>query len=313
MDKDLTLVLGGTGHYGREIVRGLVARGERVRVLTRDTDRAFRILGEGPQLVEGDVADPQSVRNVLEGAQRLVIAVSAFSPKQIRRVAAIERDAVIAALEEARKAGVKRVVFISVFDIKPDFAARNKVDSADTKLAVEGYLKGSDFNWTVLGAPPSMELFFRMLRKFKMTVPGGGPPALPTISPHDLGEIAAQAVIRDDLARRRIRVVGEVIGFKEAAKRLSLVYGWPIEYRKIPLFLPKVAWAVTGLVSPFSKKLRYVHGLLGFIKLLNEFPQDVAERARRDRTNLRKLFDFTPTTLEAEASRRSDLGSGLRK
>ncbi len=303
MDQNRILVLGGTGHYGREIVRSLVAKGAPVRVLTRNADRARDLLGDGPQLVEGDLTDSAAVKTALEGASRLIIAVSAFSPDQIRRVIAVERDAVLAALEEASRAGVRRVVFISVFDIKPDLAAENKIDSADTKLAVEGRLAGSDFNWTVLGAPPSMELFFRMLRGNNLTVPGGGPDALPTISPHDLGEIAAQAVLRDDLDRRRIRVVGEVLGFREAAERLSRVYGRPIRFRKIPLFLPKVAWAVTGLFAPLSARILYVHSLLGFIRLLNKFPKDVAVQARRDMVELQKIFTFTPTTLEIEARR----------
>ena len=304
MDQPRILVLGGTGHYGREIVQSLVARDVPVRVLTRSAARAQKILGARPQFIKGDLADPKAVKIALDGVQGLVIAVSAFSPAEIRRVAAIERDAVIAALEQAREARITRVVYISVFDIKPDLAAENKVDdAANIKLAVENYLDRSDFNWTVLGAPPSMEIFFRMLRGDTMTVPGGGPAALPTISPHDLGEIAAQAVFRNDLAGRRIRVVGEVLGFREAAVRLSDHYGRPIRFRKIPLVLPRIAWAATGLAAPLSKRLLYVHSLLGFIKLLNQFPPETADQAKSDLTSLRELFDFTPTTLEEHARR----------
>ncbi len=255
MKRRLVLVLGGTGHYGREIVRSLVAKRVPIRVLTRRADEAQRILGNKPQIVEGNILDKRYVRAALEGVTGLIIAVSAFSPEQIRRVKAVERDAVISALDMARAAGVKRVVFISVLEIKRKLAARYRLSSADCKVAVESYLNRSDLNWTILGAPPSMEIFFRMLRGDTMSVPGGGPAALPTISPRDLGEIAARAVLRDDLNRRRIRVVGEVLGFRKAAERLSRFYGWPIKFRKIPIILPIAAWAVTGLLAPFSKKL----------------------------------------------------------
>ena len=43
-------------------------------------------------------------------------------------------------------------------------------------------------------AAPSMEIFFAMLRGDTLVVPGGGPPALPTVAASDLGEIAAQAM-----------------------------------------------------------------------------------------------------------------------
>ncbi len=90
------LVLGGTGHYGREIVRSLVEKGASVRVLTRDAERARRTLGDGPEFVEGDITVGDCVREALQGISGLVIAVSAFAPDQIKRIKAVEQDAVIA-------------------------------------------------------------------------------------------------------------------------------------------------------------------------------------------------------------------------
>ena len=304
MTKQRILILGGTGHYGREIVRSLVEKSVPVTVLTRNAARAKETIGVAPRFVEGDITAGDCVREALQGASALVIAVSAFSPDQIRRIKAVEQDAVIAALEEAQAAGVKRVVFVSVFEVKEDLARKHKIDSGNAKLEVERFLAGSDFNWTVLGAPPSMDIFFRMLRGKTLAVPGGGPEALPTIAPRDLGEIAARAVLRDDLARRRIRVVGEVLGFREAAERFSRFYGKPVKFRKIPLLLPRIARALTGILSPFSNRIYYVHSLLGFIKLLNQFPPEIAAQARLDLADLRRTFNFNPTTLELEAERR---------
>ena len=208
MEQKRILVLGGTGHYGREIVASLVDKRAPVRVLTRSAGRARRILGDAPELIEGDLADPAVIRAALGRVAGIVIAVSAFSPAEIRRIKAVEQDAVIAALDLARASGVKRVVFISVFDIREDVAGRHKISSGSAKLAVERYLAASDFNWTVLGAPPSMEIFL---------------------------------------------------------------------------------------------------SLLGFIKLLNDFPPEVAARARLDLALLKKTFRFRPTTLERLASLRRRL------
>lgn len=53
MDQRKTvLVLGGTGHNGRHIVRSLAAKGEPVRVLTRSATRARGILTETVEVVE---------------------------------------------------------------------------------------------------------------------------------------------------------------------------------------------------------------------------------------------------------------------
>jgi len=303
-------VLGGTGHYGRHIVRSLAAKGVPVRVLTRNVARASGVLPETVELTEGDLESPDSVARALQGIDRVVVAVSAFTRDQIRKMVAVERDAVIAALDQAAAAGVRRVVYLSVFDIQPQKMPRQvHLDSATIKLDVETYLRSSAFNWTVLGAPPSMELFFAMTRGDRMLVPGGGPKSLPTISPVDVGEIAAQAVLRDDLDRQRIRLVGpEPLSFPEAASRLSAVYGRTVRFTAIPLILPKIAWYATWPLARFSAPVDYVHQLLGFIQLLNSFPQDVALASVKDHDKLVRIFSYTPTTLEMEARRRQKPG-----
>ena len=108
-----------------------------------------------------------------------MISIPAFSRKTIRKMEEIERDSVLSVLDEANKAGIRRIVFISVYDFNEELINELNIPQARIKQDVENYLKNSSFNWTVLGAPPSMGIFFSMIRKKTMTVPGGGPPLLP--------------------------------------------------------------------------------------------------------------------------------------
>ena len=306
------LVLGGTGHYGRYIVRNLLGKGASVRVLSRNADNARKILGQAPEIVEGDITSRESIIEALNGMSGVIISVSAISFKLFRKVRLIERDSVLLVMAEAEKMGVSRIVYVSIYDIKlelpegmDDFDFRREI--AKIKYEVENALAGSDLNWTVLGAPPSMEIFFRMIRGHNMIVPGGGPPALPTVSPVDVGEIAAQAVFRDDLHRKRFRMVGpEAISFPEAAERISSVVGKTIRFRKIPLLLFKIARAITRPFTPFSDVILFINQMLGFIKLLNQFPQDFIAEVPEDHRLLLDTFDYVPTTLEMEAQRWSE-------
>ena len=294
------LVLGGTGHLGREIVGGLLKRGEPVRVLSRNAANAHRVLGDGPAIVEGDITSRESVVEALQGTRGVVIAVAAFTPKLIRKLKLIEGDSVLAVLEEAQRLGVPRVVYISVYDIRQDLLDELslQMESAGIKLEVERALAESNLNWTVLGAPPSMQIFFSFIRGTRMMVPGGGPPALPTVSRLDVAEIAAEAVLRDDLAGRRIQMVGpEAMSFREAARRISAVVGKEIRYQKIPLLPLRVASIVT---KPFNPFLWHVVGML---KLMSHFPSDVVEEVPRLHQLLLDTFDYVPTTLEMEARR----------
>jgi uncharacterized protein YbjT (DUF2867 family) len=295
------LVLGGSGHYGRHIVRHLVDRGAPVRVLSRNPQNAARLLGEQVEILSGDITSREDVRASLAGVDRLVISVSAFSARLISRLKEIERDAVLEVLQQAHTQGVNRVVYLSVYDIRSEIVDRagDKYQTAKIKREIESALTRSDFNWTVLGMPPSMELFFALIRGEVMTVPGGGPPSIPSISPMDAGAIGAQTALRTDLHGKRIRMAGpQVLSFPEAARRISAATGKRVRFRAIPLVPLRLAAFITAPFYPYLKHL------VAHLELLNNFPQDLAKAAVADHQFLLDTFDFTPTTIEIEASLR---------
>ena len=298
-EKAPILVLGGTGHYGQHIVGSLLEKGQAVRVLSRNAANARRILGDEAEIVEGDITWRKSVVEALEGVKAVVISVSAFTPRLIRKLILIERDSVLTVLEEAQNVGISRIVYLSGYELDPGIIEELDLEFGRIKLEIETTLAKSGFNWTVLGEAPSMEVFFAMIRGEKMIVPGGGPAALPTVSPVDTGEIAAQTVLRKDLGGRRIRVTGpEAISFSEAARRISAVTGKRLEFQKIPLFPLHVVSLVTRPFNPYL-----VH-LVGSARLMNRFPQDLAAQVPQDHRWLVDTFAYSPTTLEMEARRR---------
>ncbi|NIN99887.1 MAG: NAD(P)H-binding protein [Anaerolineae bacterium] len=301
MTRQPILVLGGTGHYGRRIVENLVARGEPVRVLSRNARAARTVLGLETEIVEGDVVSRDSVAKVLEGARAVVVAVSAMNPKTARIRMRIERDGVLHVIDQASQVGCSRVVYLSGYDVREEFVSAIGVplEFARPMLDVQVALSASSLNWTVLGCAPSMELFFALIRRSTMIVPGGGPPALPTISSHDVGKIAAQAVMRHDLSGRHLRLAGpEAFSFPEAAQRISQVWGKPVRFRAIPLLPLRIASALTRPFSP------YLHLVFCAVNLMNHFPHELAAQVPSDHRFLRELFDYVPTTLEVEAEHR---------
>lgn len=60
-------VTGASGHIGANLVRELLARGDRVRALVRRHTRALD--GLDVERVEGDVRDPESLRRAFDGAE----------------------------------------------------------------------------------------------------------------------------------------------------------------------------------------------------------------------------------------------------
>ena len=202
------LVLGGTGHYGRWIVRSLIEKGENVRVLSRNLNNARKILGNSLEIIEGDITSRDAIIESLVDVKSIAISISAFNRKTIKKIKLIEHESILMVLEEAKKSNISRIVYVSIYEPDPIFIQKFNILEGKIKLEIEDFLMKSEFNWTVIGAAPSMYLFFTLIRKNTMNVPGGGPPALPCVSPIDLGKIVAEAATRYDLSSKRFRATG---------------------------------------------------------------------------------------------------------
>lgn len=294
------VVFGGTGYYGRHIVRSLIRKHEAVKVLSRDKARAKKILGDEPEIIEGDIIRRDSVNESLNGTKAIILSISAFHPKLIRKIRPIERDAVLMILKEAKNAGITRVVYLSGYEMRENLLRKLRLQKFGAiKIEIEKTLLGSELNWTILGCAPSMELFFTFLKKDKMIIPGGGVKAIPCISAQDVGEIAAQTILRSDLKGKRFHLTGpEAFSFLRAAQRIASVTGIPVRVVKIPLFIINTASIITWPFNPF---IRYVYWSL---KLLNNFPQDLADKVQVDHKLLLSAFDYIPTIFDEEIQRR---------
>ena len=290
------IVFGGTGYYGRTVVAALVARGQLVRVVSRNAEGARVVVGSEVEIFEGDVTRPGDINRALQGMDVIVICLSAMSVKLIRMMQAIERDAVLNIMFEAKKLNISRLIYMSGYEMRASLLDDLKIpEFGAIKIEIEAALRASDLNWTILGDAPAFELFFAFLRGNKMTVPGGGLKAIPTISAEDVGEITAQTALRDDLGGQRIRLTGpQAYNFPEVAALISEITGSAIQHMAIPLTVVNVISALIYPITPFP---RYLYQSL---LLLNNFPADLADEVPRDHQKLLELFDYEPRTLEAE-------------
>ncbi|NQT63402.1 MAG: NAD(P)H-binding protein [Candidatus Marinimicrobia bacterium] len=294
------IVFGGTGYYGRTVVTALVARGQMVRVVSRNAEGARAVVGSDVDIFEGDVTHTGDISKALQGMDVIVICLAAMSVKLIRKMKAIERDAVLNIMFEAKKLNISRLIYMSGYEMRADLLDELKIpEFGAIKIEVEAALHASDLNWTILGDAPAFDLFFAFLRGGKMTVPGGGLKAIPTISAEDVGEITAQTALREDLGGQRIRLTGpRAYTFPEVAELVSEITGVTVRHLSIPLTAVRV---VSALLYPFTPFPRYLYKSL---ILLNNFPSDLADEVPRDHQKLLDLFDYKPRTLEIEIESR---------
>jgi len=110
-----TLVTGGTGFIGSHLVRALAARGDDLRLLARRSSRLEDLSGIEFETASGDVTDQGSVREAMEGVERVfhVAGVTSMRPRDRERVFEVNVAGTRHVLEEAKRAGVERVVHTS--------------------------------------------------------------------------------------------------------------------------------------------------------------------------------------------------------
>ena len=68
----MILVIGGTGNIGKSVVEGLLGKGQKVRVLTRDAKTAGQAFQQA-DVVQGDLDDAASLARAMEGAEKLFL------------------------------------------------------------------------------------------------------------------------------------------------------------------------------------------------------------------------------------------------
>src|SRR5688572_26030168 len=108
------LVAGATGMLGREVVRLLATHGHTVRALSRDSARAAALGGETHV---GDARRPESLRGAMDGVDTVFSSLGASVSIRFgagwRGYRAVDVPANRNLLAAARKAGVKRFVYVS--------------------------------------------------------------------------------------------------------------------------------------------------------------------------------------------------------
>jgi NADH dehydrogenase len=140
------LVTGGTGFVGPKIVHALRAQQYEVRALAHRPERATRLRNWGVEVVPGDVTDPSSLAQAVDGCTHVVhlVAIIKGRPHDFERVMSEGTEKLVAA---AKQAGVRRFVLMSALGTSPASAARVPYFAA--KLAMEQTVSGSGLEHTI--------------------------------------------------------------------------------------------------------------------------------------------------------------------
>ncbi|MGF6887065.1 NAD(P)H dehydrogenase (quinone) [Nocardia sp. GAS34] len=180
----MIIVTGANGQLGSRIVGRLLERlpAERVGVSVRDTGTARTLAVRGVRVRRGEYGDPGSLADAFEGASQ-VLVVSAGSTGH----AAVAQH--VAAIDAAREAGAKRILYTS----HQGAAADSRFAPMPDHAATERYLATTGTPFTALRngfyAGTIARLLGGALETGELVAPADGPVSWTTHA--DLAEAAA--------------------------------------------------------------------------------------------------------------------------
>ncbi len=195
------VVTGAAGFVGGHTVAALVSRGHKVIGLLRGKVPAELQDSDGAEYFGGvDVTDPSTLSpEHFDGADAIVHLVGIIAEQPpLQTFARIHVQGTRNVVEAARKAGVKRIVYLSAIGAKPDAAA----EYSRTKYAAEQIVQASGIAYTILRPSIILGKNGEFAAQMKELVRYGGLPfklPVPVIPVPGSGDNLFQPLFVDDL------------------------------------------------------------------------------------------------------------------
>jgi len=253
----MILVTGASGYIGSNLVRRLVERGQPVRALVRNPDKAdarLAAIRDRIELVQGDVTRPETLRPALDGVSAVVHLVAIAMEKGRATYEAINTQGTINMVDAARAAGVRR--FINMSQNGAD--SRLPYPFLRSKGRAQDYVAASGLDWTafrpsVVWGPQDefANVQARLIKLVPLIFPivGDGQARFQPVYVGDLVEAVALALDDDATIGRELEIGGpEVLTYEEIVRRVLQALGARRLTVKVPIPLLRPAVALLGLL-----------------------------------------------------------------
>jgi uncharacterized protein YbjT (DUF2867 family) len=255
-DNEHVLVVGGTGMLGGQVVNELLVRGKRVRALVRPTSDAKRLESNGVEIARGDMMDPASLLQAMDGADAVVSTAAGYTRHSKGDTDEIDIIGNQNLADAARRAGVNRFVLTSILTCDqtpqvPHFWHKKLAEDRLEELGVPFVaLRPGGFldMITQMGGDPFTK---RRLMWF-------GSPTIPLtfVLTRDLAGYLADAVDAPGVDGQRIDIGWDrPVSMEEIAQISGWLLGEKIRVWSIPAPLINTAGAVVGKFNPMIKDM----------------------------------------------------------
>ena len=254
MEKKKVLVAGASGYLGRYVVKAFAEQGYSVRALVRSPKKLAEeganlepaIAGLIDEVILADATNTALFKDACKGVDVVFSCMGLTKPEPNITNEQVDYLGNKALLDDALQHGVKKFIYISVFN------ADKMMDVAVVKaheLFVQA-LQSSSMPYTVIrptGFFSDMGMFFSMARSGHMFLLGDGTNHVNPIHGADLAQVCVNAVEKNE---QEINVGGpDTYTFYETMTLAFTVLGKNPWITSVPMWIGDAALFVTGLFS----------------------------------------------------------------
>ncbi|MEV7503124.1 NAD(P)H-binding protein [Streptomyces sp. NPDC093018] len=232
----MIVVTGATGNVGRTLTQALAEAGEQVTAVSRHA----ATVPDGVRHIQADLARPQGLAAVLDGAKALFLLLSGDLHAPEARPADI--------IDLAAASGVRRVVLLSSQGV----ATRPLGPTRIAMRALEDALRKSGLDWAVLrpgGFASNAFAWAESVRTQGVVAAPFGDIGVPVVDPADIAEVAAACLLEDRHTGGVFELTGpEVITPRQQAEAIATALGSPVRFHELTREEAKAA--MTRFVPP---------------------------------------------------------------
>jgi uncharacterized protein YbjT (DUF2867 family) len=272
------LIAGATGYLGRFIVQEFKKRGYWVRALARNPKKLEKngpflepaVRDQVDEVFVGEVTKLETLNGVCDGIDIIFSSIGITRQREKVSFMDVDYQGNINLLELAKKAAVKKVIFVSVFNA-------NKINNLAT--AREMFIKelrNSGLEYAVIRPTAyfsDMSETLRMAQSGRVYLFGGGTHKINPIHGADLASVCADAAKGSKI---EISVGGpDTYSHLEIAELAFSVLGKAQKITKVPMWIVNL---VVKMIRPFSK---HYHTIASFFATVMQNDFDALKTGHR--------------------------------
>ncbi len=191
------LLAGSTGYLGIYIAKELQQRSFFFRAIARSPEKLEQNEIKANEMLKVELTDPDSIKECCKGIDIVISTVGITKQKEGLTYMDVDYQANMNLLEEAKRSGVKKFIYVSVFNGEK---LRN-LKICDAKELFVEQLKSSGIDYCIVrpnGFFSDMSDFFYMAKKGRIYLFGNGELRANPIHGEDLAVVCVDAIDRSE-------------------------------------------------------------------------------------------------------------------